>query len=299
MSDLPIPVRDFIDSLSEDTLSPAYLLLNDEDRLSEWGGGLEAFGVTGLQKDMRVDEHLLFFAGVLPLDTSNVFLPNLQTTEGVFADIYLFRRDHNTWVLFLDATVGAGKRQRLQQRSYDLSLQVSDLEKESGSLGVEKHLLEQRVTEQTAELSMTVRRLQEELAEGRKIEQKLRQSEARFRSLYDSSMIGIMFYDVNGKITGANDAFLQALGYSRDDLALGRIEWSRIAGSGMQGAAEKSFAEKLEDLASGPTEWRFLRKDGSTVTLLFGTRPMVDSDEKMVGFTVDLSQRGSSHQAGS
>jgi len=298
MSDLPIPVRDFIDSLTEDTRSPAYLLLNDEDRLSEWGGDLEAYGVAGLQTGMKVDEQLSFLVGVLPLDTSSVFLPNLQTTEGVFADIYLFSRDHNTWVLFLDATAGAGKRQRLQQRSNDLSLQVSDLEKESGSLGVAKYLLEQRVKEQTAELSMTVRRLQEELAEGRKIEQKLRRSEARFRSLYDSSMIGIMFYDVNGKITGANDTFLQSLGYSREDLALGRIEWSRIAGSGMQGIAEKPFAEKLDDLAR-PTEWRFLRKDGSTVTLLFGTRPMADSDEKMVGFTVDLSQHGSSHQAGS
>lgn len=299
MSDLPIPIRDFIDSLSEDTRAPAYLLLNDAGQLSEWGGDLEAYGVAGLQKDMKVDEHLAFFAGVLPLDTSSVFLPNLQTTEGVFADIYLFHRDHNTWVLFLDATVGAGKRQRLQQRSYDLSLQVSDLEKETGSLGVEKHLLEQRVKEQTAELSMTVRRLQEELAEGRKIEQKLRQSEARFRSLYDSSMIGIMFYDVNGKITGANDTFLQSLGYSREELELGRIEWSRIAGSGMRGAGEKSFAEELDALSRGPIEWRFLRRDGSPVTLLFGTAPLVGSDEKMVGFTVDLSRRESSHQPGS
>jgi len=298
MSDLPIPVRDFIDSLTEDTRSPGYLLLNDQDRLSEWGGGLEAFGVAGLQNDMKVDEHLPFLVGVLPLDTSSVFLPNIQTIDGVFADIYLFRRDHNTWVLFLDATAGAAKRQRLQQRSNDLGLQVSDLEKESGSLGVAKHLLEQRVKEQTAELSMTVRRLQEELAEGRKIEQKLRQSEARFRSLYDSSMIGIMFYDVNGKITGANDAFLQSLGYSREDLARGSIEWSRIAGAAIRDTAEKPFAEKLDDLAR-PTEWRFLRKDGSPVTLLFGTRPMADSDEKMVGFTVDLSQRESSHQAGS
>jgi PAS domain S-box-containing protein len=291
MSDLPIPIRDFIDSLTEDTRSPAYLLLDNQDRLSGWGGDLAAYGVTGLQNDMRVDEHLSFFAGVLPLDTGSLFLPNLQTTEGVFADIYLFRRDQNTWVLFLDATVDAGKRQRLQQRSYDLSLQVSDLEKESGSLGVAKYLLEQRVREQTAELSLTVRRLQEELAEGRRIEQKLRQSEARFRSLYDSSMIGIMFCDGNGKITGANDAFLQSLGYSRDDLALGNLDWSRIAGSGSQDSAEKSFADERDDLARGPIERRFLRKDGSSVKLLFGTGPLAGSDEKMVGFTVDLSQR--------
>ncbi len=281
MSDLPIPIREFIDSLTEDTRGPAYLLLNDEDRLSGWGGELSAYGVTGLQKDMTVDQHLSFLAGVLPLDTSTLFLPNLQTTEGVFADIYLFRRDHNTWVLFMDATAGAGKRQRLQQRSHDLSLQVSDLEKESGSLGVERHLLKKRVQEQTVELSLTVRTLQEELAEGRRVEQKLRQSESRFRSLFDLPMLGIVFFDTNGKIIEANDAFLDSVGYSRDDLTLGTIEWSRITGS---------TVPALEEI---PIERQFLRKDGSPVTLLFGTGPLKDFADKRVGFTVGLFQGSS------
>lgn len=298
MTDLPTPIRDFIDSLTEDTRSPAYLLVNEEDELSEWGGDLESYGVTRLQKNIKVSEHLFFLAGVLPLDTSAAFLPNVQTTEGVFADIYAFRRDQGTWVLFLDATLGAGKRQRLQQRTYNLSLQVSDLEREGEALGEVKGLLEQRVKEQTAELSLTVRRLQQELAEGRRIEQKLRQSESRFRSLYDSAMIGFMFFDVNGKITGANDAFLQLLGYSRDDLALGIIEWSRIASSGTEGLEEKSFAELCEAPVCGPLERQFIRKDGSRVTLLFGTGPLEGSADKIVGFAVDLSQRRLSQQAG-
>jgi PAS domain S-box-containing protein len=298
MTDLPTPIRDFIDSLTEDTRSPGYLLVNEECGLSEWGGDLESYGIAGLRKNISVAEDLFFLAGVLPLDTSSAFLPNVQTTEGVFADIYVFRRDQGTWVLFLDATVGAGKRQRLQQRTYNLSLQVSDLEREGELLGEVKNLLEQRVKEQTAELSLTVRRLQQELDEGRRIEQRLRQTESRFRSLYDSAMIGIMFRDVNGKVTGANDAFLQLLGYSRDDLALGIIEWSRITSPGMQGLEEESTAELRDEVVGGPLERRFIRKDGSHVTLLFGTGPLEGSADKIVGFAVDLSQRSSSHQTG-
>lgn len=290
MSDLPTPIRDFIETLTEDTRSPAYLLVNEEEGLSEWGGDLESYGVTGLQKNMSVGEHLAFFAGVLPLDAGNVFLPNVQTKDEVFADIYAFRRDQGTWVLFLDATVSAGKRQRLQQKTYNLGLQVSDLEREGESLGEVNTLLEQRVREQTAELSLTVRRLQQELAEGRRTEQELRRSESRFRSVYDSAMIGIMFCDLNGKITGANNAFLELLGYSGGDLDRGIIEWSRIIGSGMQGLDERALAELHDAVICGPLEREFVRKDGSRVTLLFGTGPLEGSSDKIVGFAVDLSQ---------
>ena len=284
MTDLPTPIRDFIDRLNEDTRSPAYLLFNEEDELSEWGGDLESYGVTGLEKDMIVGEHLPFFAGLLPLDSGSAFLPNVQTTEGVFADLYLFRGNQGTWALFLDATARASKQQGLQQRTYNLGLQVSDLERETGSLGEAKGLLEQRVSEQTAELSLTVRTLQQELAEGRQVEQKLRESESRLRSLFDLPRLGVIFFDPNGKIVEANDSFLESLGYARDDLTLGIIEWSRITGS---------RAPVFEDI---PRERQFRRKDGSPVTLLFGTGPQEGSAGKMVGFTVELSQSRSSQQ---
>lgn len=297
MTDVPTPIRDFIDSLYEDRRGPAYLSVNHEGQLSEWGGDLESYGVTGLRKNMIVGEHLSFLAGVLPLDPNSIFLPNVQTTDGVFADIYLFCRDQITWVLFLDATAGADRRQRLQQRTYSLSLQVSDLEREGELLDEVKGLLEQRVKEQTAELSLTVRRLQQELADGRKVETRLRESESRFRALYNSSMIGIIFCDANGKINGANDVFLRLLGYSREDLELGHIEWSRIAGSNMQDLEENSVSELRDVAVWGPIERQFIRKDGGRITLLFGTGLLEDSTDKLVGFAVDVSRHRSSKYA--
>ena len=47
----------------------------------------------------------------------------------------------------------------------------------------------------------------------------------RFRSVVESNMIGIGFWDVNGEVTDANDALLEMIGYTREDLVSGQIRW--------------------------------------------------------------------------
>ncbi len=53
----------------------------------------------------------------------------------------------------------------------------------------------------------------------------LRDREARWRGVFGSPMIGILFWDRAGAITDANDAFLQLVGYTREDLDAGRVSW--------------------------------------------------------------------------
>ncbi len=295
MADLPAPIRDFIDALTDELLAPAYLLVSDEGGLSEWGGALESYGISGLEKNMQVADHLGFLVGVLPLDSGGVFLPNVQTKAGVFADVYFFRRDEGTWILFLDATADVKKRQALQQRTYEISLQAAQLEQEGRSLYDANSMLEQRVREQTAELSETVLRLQQELNEGRRTEQALSVSESRFRSLFDCNVIGIVFWDTTGSIIEANNAFLDLLGYSKDELAHGVIKWDRITPPDTQPVDEKAFADAQATLAGLPREREFMRKDGSRTTLLFGAGLQEGSAENKVGFAVSFSQRKNTH----
>jgi PAS domain S-box-containing protein len=56
-------------------------------------------------------------------------------------------------------------------------------------------------------------------------EQALRESEAKFRSVVDSNMIGIGFWDRDGRITDANDALLNMVGYTREELLSGTLRW--------------------------------------------------------------------------
>src|SRR5437764_1602475 len=59
-------------------------------------------------------------------------------------------------------------------------------------------------------------------------EEGLRRSEARFRRLAGSGLIGLNVGDSAGHIVAANDAFLALVGYSREDLAAGRTNWAAM-----------------------------------------------------------------------
>lgn len=162
MSELPSPIIDFLLGLTDNTLSPAYLLVTDGG-LSQWGGDLESYGITGLEEHMDVSENIPYLFGLLPLGTSSVFLPNVQTKEGTFADIYLFNREQGTWILLMDATAATNSRLNMQQKLYDSRLQVNDLERESGALLKANITLEQLVRERTMDLYQTIHQLQEQL----------------------------------------------------------------------------------------------------------------------------------------
>lgn len=290
MSELPTPIRNFILELTEDTRSPAYMLINDENQLMAWGGDWGAHEVSGLDERIDVSEHVPFLQGMLPLETHNVFLPYVQTREGQYADIYLFQRKEGTWVLLLDATADAAKRQRMQQKASNLSLQVADLEREEEALFKAQNILEEKVRERTAELGEINLQLKKELQERKRIEDALRESESRFRRLSDSNLIGIMFWDLKGRITDANDALLDILGYTREDLEAGLISWEQVTRPENLSIDEASFAEMRHTGACTPFKREFVRKDGTPVTLLFGAALLEGAENKVVCFALDLSR---------
>ncbi len=295
MSELPTPIRDFILTLTADTRSPAYLRVDGAGQLTDWGGEMETYGLANLQKGADAGAQVFFIAGLLPLD-NNVFLPDVKTDSNLYADLYLFRDDGTesddkaAWVLLLDSTANAAKRQRMQQRTYDLSLQVTDLEREGDALYQVNAELERRVGERTLELAQTNVQLRQELAERQRIEADLRESESRFRRLSESNLIGIMFWDMRGQITAANDAFLAMLGYTRADLEAGKLHWEQVTRSDARSQDEQAFAEMSATGACTPFKRQFIRKDGSRVDLLFGAALLEGSTNKIVCFALDPSK---------
>lgn len=127
---------------------------------------------------------------------------------------------------------------------------------------------------------------------GRKhAEDDLRQSEARFRRIVESNMLGIFFGDHSGNITGANDAFLKMIGYTREDVAAGRMLWTEMTPPEYRKLDEKA----LEALAASGVceiyEKEFIRKDGSRVPIFLGLAMLEGETQRAVGFILDISDR--------
>ena len=67
-----------------------------------------------------------------------------------------------------------------------------------------------------------------DITERKKAEEKLRQSEAKFKRIFDSKMTGIIFWNENGEISDANERFLEIVGYTKNDLEEGKLKWNEM-----------------------------------------------------------------------
>jgi PAS domain S-box-containing protein len=124
----------------------------------------------------------------------------------------------------------------------------------------------------------------------KQLEQQLRQSEARFRRLFDANVIGVIFADLDGTITGANDAFLSMVGYTRAELIAGEIRWHDLTPPEHWARDQQALAELQQRGICTSWEKEYFRKDGQRVPILVGGA-LLDSSNTAICFVLDLSTR--------
>ncbi|MBD1840414.1 response regulator [Coleofasciculus sp. FACHB-64] len=141
-------------------------------------------------------------------------------------------------------------------------------------------------------------RLEQEICERKQAEAEreqafiaLQESEARFRCLVESNIIGIIFADFRGNITEANDAFLQMVGYEREELPTGGLRWDEITPPEYRHLDEDAIAQFLSSGNCTPYEKEFISKDGRRVPVMIGAALMEPSQPNVVGFVLDITER--------
>ena len=133
--------------------------------------------------------------------------------------------------------------------------------------------------------------VQQENVERKRAEEALRERESRIRQLVESNIIGIFFFDLHGGISDANDALLHMLGYSRDDLLSGTLQWTSLIPATYRALDEQKVAEMRGTGKCTPYEKEYLRKDGSLVPVLVGATLFEGAQEHGVAFVLDLTER--------
>jgi PAS domain S-box-containing protein len=119
----------------------------------------------------------------------------------------------------------------------------------------------------------------------------LLEREARIRRLVDSNIIGVMIWDFQGRIIEANQAILDMLGYSHEELISSRIGWAELTPAEWAPADQDALAEVSATGSCRPYEKEYLRKDGSRVPVLIAGALFEWKRDEGVAFVVDLSDR--------
>ncbi|WP_084029548.1 PAS domain S-box protein [Bradyrhizobium sp. LMTR 3] len=119
----------------------------------------------------------------------------------------------------------------------------------------------------------------------------------KIRRLVDANIVGIVIWDLEGRILEANDAFLQMLGYDREDLASGRLNWTDLTPAEWRDRDARA-AEELRRMGTvQPSEKEYFRKDGSRVPVLLGGVMFEQSPNQGVSFVLDLTERKRADEA--
>ena len=160
---------------------------------------------------------------------------------------------------------------------------------------VKLHLSLRNLTKTLTEQNV---RLEQEISERKRAEAEreqaftaLQQSEARFRRLVESNIIGIILADLDGNITDANDAFLKMVGYTRSELIRGELRWDKMTSPEYQRLDQEAIAQLISSGVCHPFEKSYICKDGSRLPALVGGAMLEQSLASAVCFVLDLSER--------
>src|SRR5258705_3444765 len=115
--------------------------------------------------------------------------------------------------------------------------------------------------------------------------------ESKIRRLVDSNIIGIVIWNLKGRIIEANDAFLRMTGYDREDLVSGHMRWTDMTPPEWLDRYVRAQGELKSTGAFQPFEKEYFRKDGSRMPILVGGASFEESGNQGVSFVLDLTER--------
>jgi len=122
-------------------------------------------------------------------------------------------------------------------------------------------------------------------------DEKSRRSRTRLRlHPAKSTIVGIVSGEFD-RIPEANDAFLDLVGYTREDLQAGRLRWPDLTPAEFLAHDEIAHEEGLRFGACTPFEKELIRKDGNRVPVLVATAVLKLSPFRWITFVHDLRER--------
>ncbi|MBD3407922.1 MAG: PAS domain S-box protein [Candidatus Lokiarchaeota archaeon] len=120
----------------------------------------------------------------------------------------------------------------------------------------------------------------------------LRESEERYRSLFESSRDGIAITDLDGYVVDANSSFLEMVGYTLEEL--GEIPYEQFTPSRWKEFEDEIVQNQVLGRGySDPYEKEYIRKDGSTIPIRLRVWLVLDENDepiRMLAIVRDITE---------
>ncbi len=130
-----------------------------------------------------------------------------------------------------------------------------------------------------------------------KAREALRESEARLRQFYESDMIGVYYFNLDGLITDANDKLLEIIGYTHEDLQAGKVNWDKMTPPEYWPLDEQAIVKMKTVGLKEPQEKEYIRKDGSHVPVIVGVAAFDQVRNEGIAFVLDITEKKRAEEA--
>ncbi len=144
--------------------------------------------------------------------------------------------------------------------------------------------LERRVKERTAELAEANEELQAEIAERKRAEEELRETEERYRNLFDNANDAVITTNLQDRITSWNGSAERIFGWKAYEI-VGKKLPELIIPSDMKDEKEKIIHDALSGKDITGIETARLRKDGSRIDVSLTISPIINAHGDIIGLS--------------
>ena len=143
------------------------------------------------------------------------------------------------------------------------------------------------------EVEQSYRQLSQEMAVRERTERALRVSEERFRGVFDNASLGIVVVDRKGRFRQVNPAWLELLGYTRQEVEV--LGWKDVTHPEDIAPTQQNFERLIRgEIDHYQMEKRYLRADGTVIWVdlsMSAVRGPSGELDKAVGVVADISRR--------
>nr|WP_269850810.1 PAS domain S-box protein [Methanosarcina horonobensis] len=130
-----------------------------------------------------------------------------------------------------------------------------------------------------------------DITERRKAEEKLRDSEEKYRNIVETANEGILITDDKATITYVNQKLVDMLGYTLENF-IGKPIWGFISEE-YRPIVKQNLKKRMKG-ASGSYELKLIRKDGSSLWTFLNAKPLLSKDGNYLGamsMLTDITER--------